>query len=166
MKIRPSRSGERKSGAESLTTMIDVVFLLLIFFLLTLRILAPEGEFSLTMPQEARAAAINSPPPPTEIRIRLLANEDGTLKELLLGRRNLGNDRRAFQRLNHELFRLVGPAAPLSDNLQIEIESDYHLNYEHVLAAVAACTARVDEETGRTIPYNGKIKFAPPRRPG
>ena len=40
----------RKRRKPSLTPLIDVVFLLLIFFLLTLKIIEPEGEFNINMP--------------------------------------------------------------------------------------------------------------------
>ncbi len=33
-----------------MTPMIDVVFQLLIFFMLTLKIIAPEGDFNINMP--------------------------------------------------------------------------------------------------------------------
>jgi CheY-like chemotaxis protein len=48
---------------------------------------------------------------------------------------------------------------------EVEIEADYHLNYEYVIRAVSACTGRFDENTQQIVRYVDKIKFAPPQRP-
>ena len=53
--------------------MIDVVFLLLIFFMLTLKIISPEGDFNINMPAVAQA----QPEPPKllpDFKVRLLAD--------------------------------------------------------------------------------------------
>ena len=49
MKIR-SRSGDGEKIETQMAPMIDVVFQLLIFFMLTLKIIEPEGDFSISMP--------------------------------------------------------------------------------------------------------------------
>ena len=41
---------KRDEEEMDITPMIDIVFLLLIFFMLTLKILAPEGDFNINMP--------------------------------------------------------------------------------------------------------------------
>jgi biopolymer transport protein ExbD len=146
--------------------MIDVVFLLLIFFMLTMRILPAEGEFQVTMDGTASAVVDERDRPPIDIRIRLIANDDGSLNRLQLGQRNLGNDRRAFERLSHELYALVGRPHPLLENTAIKIDSDYHLNYEHLMNAVGAASGRLDPKTGRLVRYKTPIEFVPPRRDG
>ena len=53
MKIRNIHAGDRKTGELTITAMIDVVFLLLAFFIMTFKIVAPEGDFRVNMPQAA-----------------------------------------------------------------------------------------------------------------
>ena len=48
MKLR--HKGEAEKIETQMAPMIDVVFQLLIFFMLTLKILAPEGDFNINMP--------------------------------------------------------------------------------------------------------------------
>ena len=160
MRIRNSHGNQSPPRRESMTTMIDVVFLLLIFFMLTMRILPTEGEFQVNMPGTSPAVVDDRDLPPIEIRIRLVANEDGSLNRLQLGQRNLGNDRRAFERLSHELFALVGRPNALAENTAIKIDSDY----EHLMNAVGAASGRLDPKTGRLIRYETPIEFVPARR--
>ena len=59
--------------------MIDVVFQLMIFFMLTFNIIAPEGDFDVRMPLGKSSAE-----PPDElqlppIQVRLAADDEGTL---------------------------------------------------------------------------------------
>ncbi|MBT4865674.1 MAG: biopolymer transporter ExbD [Planctomycetaceae bacterium] len=164
MRIRNSHGQQSKPRRESMTTMIDVVFLLLIFFMLTMRILPTEGEFQVNMPGQPAAVVEQQELPPIEIRIRLVANEDGSLNRLQLGQRNLGNDRRAFERLSHELYALIGQPQLLSENTAIKIDSDYNLDYEHLMNAVGAASGRLDPKTGRLIRYQTPIEFVPARR--
>lgn len=48
MKLRNRASGSRI--AVDMTPMIDVVFQLLIFFMCTLKMIEPEGDFDISMP--------------------------------------------------------------------------------------------------------------------
>ena len=51
--MRMTRHGRsRQNLSLQLTSMIDVVFLLLVFFILTFKVVAPEGNFSLAMPRD------------------------------------------------------------------------------------------------------------------
>ena len=148
-----------------MTPMIDCVFQLLIFFMLQLKIVAPEGDFSVNMPISGGAAS--SPDIMPDIKVRLVANADGTLSQLRLGQRNLGNDQRAFLQLNSEILRMIGrPGNPLAKDMEVELDADYGLHYQFIVRAIGACTGRLDVKSKRIVRYIEKIKFAPPRRPG
>ncbi|MEZ6121857.1 MAG: biopolymer transporter ExbD [Planctomycetaceae bacterium] len=49
MKLRNRNPGNAKIAVD-MSAMIDVVFQLLIFFMLTLKIVEPEGDFDINMP--------------------------------------------------------------------------------------------------------------------
>ena len=60
-----------------MTPMIDIVFLLLIFFVMTFKIVAQEGDFNIKMPLAAPNASTidDSLLPP--LKLRLVADQDG-----------------------------------------------------------------------------------------
>ena len=145
--------------------MIDVVFQLLIFFMLTLKITAEEGDFGINMPIGSSGADSNELPP-TEIKIRLQANPDGTLANASVGANSYGNGPDVFERINSRVITLAGPpSGGPNDDMEVTIDADYNLNYNYVIQAVSAATGKVDPRSGRPVRYVDKIKFAPPRRP-
>lgn len=160
----PSKSSGPAKIPIDMTPMIDCVFQLIIFFMLTLKIKADEGDFQINMPLGQSAATSDMPLP--DIKVRLFANPDGTLSKLQLGQRNLGNDERAYRLLNQEILNIIGrPGAPLAKDVEVEIDPDYGLDYQEVVRAITACTGRSDPKSGEVLRYVEKIKFARPRKP-
>ena len=162
MKIR----GKREAGKIELqmAAMIDVVFQLLIFFMLTLKIVEAEGDFNINMPIGAPSQA-NPEQTFPDIKVKLQADADGNLAQLVLGQRVLGSGPSAFQRLNSEILKMIGrPGNPLTKDMEVELDADYNLHYQYIIAAVSACTGRLGPE-GNIVRYIEKIKFAPPKRP-
>ena len=90
-----------------MSAMIDIVFQLLIFFMLTLKIIAPEGDFNINMPLGAIGTPDPTQTPPMDLKVSLAANEDGSLNQVFFGGRGLGNDFPAcFERLNFEIAQI------------------------------------------------------------
>ncbi|MEZ6046371.1 MAG: biopolymer transporter ExbD [Planctomycetaceae bacterium] len=165
MRIQLSRQDAIKQGPQ-MAPMIDIVFQLLVFFLLTLKIVEPEGEFQINMP-------INKPPQQTTeialpaIKVRLIANEDGSLNSIQFGERNLGGGPDVFKRLNQVILQTVGgqqPGNQASAETEVEIDADYNLDYSYTIRAVSACTGAIDPTTNLPVRYVEKIKFTPPKR--
>ena len=145
--------------------MIDIVFQLLIFFMLNLKIVAPEGNFNINLP-------VNGPTNPggdvslPVIKVGLRSDRDGNLVQLTLGGNNLGNDNRAFDRLNSEVLKIIGrPGNPLTKEIEVELDADHECQYKYVVQAISRCTGRVESQTQQVTRYIEKIKFAPPRTP-
>ena len=156
----------KKQPAASLqqqtTPMIDVTFQLLTFFMFTLRIVGPEGDFNINMPPPGAGAAKSEVLP--DIKVRLIATPEGQLESLKLGDRPLGNDAKSFQRLNNEILKLVGGANTARNNeIEVEIDADFHLNFDYVVKAISACTGRLSPDGKTIIRYVEKIKFSPPK---
>ncbi len=159
MKIRHSgRAGEEKIELQ-MTPMIDIVFQLLIFFIMTFKIVQLEGDFNIKMP--LAAASDVAPPvsiPPLKVRLR--AGDDGSLAGISLGERALNS----FTDLRAQVMAIVGPAtAPGSAaaEAEVELDCDYGLHYEHVIEAITAVSGYYSG--GEVIPLIQNIKFAPPR---
>ncbi|VAX38237.1 hypothetical protein MNBD_PLANCTO02-609 [hydrothermal vent metagenome] len=144
--------------------MIDVVFQLLIFFMLTLNITEPEGDFSINMPISAPAA--NQSNALQDLKIRLEATEDGRLKNIIFGRRPLGNNTgkqdNVFARLNAEVNKHIGNSDDATrKEMRVIIDADYNLDYKWTIKTISACTGKMKE--GKLIHYFEKIEFAPQR---
>ncbi|MCA9074597.1 MAG: biopolymer transporter ExbD [Planctomycetaceae bacterium] len=163
MKLR--HKGDATKIEAQMAPMIDIVFQLLIFFMLTLKILAPEGDFNINMPI-GQAQADDESDMQLDIKVRLLASPDGTLKQVALGTRQLGNDERVFDRLNSEIITIVGRPGAGENEVEVEIDADYGLHYGNVIQAISACTGKIDPITKKPVRYVEKIKFAKPRPPG
>lgn len=162
MKFR-KHQGDAKVDLQ-MASMIDIVFQLLIFFILTLKIIPPEGDFNINMPtvQKALTGVMIDDP---ILRIRLEANQDGSLKQLYFGELALGNSApEAFDQLSAKVGNLVSVQPLVAEELEVEIISDYILNYRHVVAAMSACRGRVTPD-GKRVTYLENIKFAPIKRP-
>ncbi len=163
MKIRCRFQAEKITP--QMAPMIDVVFQLLIFFMLTLRIVESEGDFNINMPAHIPSQMMTDAPVFPDIKVRLEAMPDGSLRMLYLGPNQLGNDRQAFQELNRQILTIIGkPGNPLTKDIEVEIDADYNLGFQHVISAVSACTGRLSKQ-GQVVRYVEKIKFAPPKRP-
>ena len=147
-----------------MTPMIDIVFQLLIFFIMTFKIAAPEGDFNIKMPLVAPSEGI----PPVEvlppIKVRLTARSSGALNQIEFGNRSLGRD---FGALRQAVIDMLGdePGPSVVENTEVELDCDYHLRYEYVVEAITAVSGYVDPD-GRIVKVVEKIKFAPPRPPG
>lgn len=159
-----------KSSAPSkveipMAPMIDIVFQLLIFFMLNLKIVAPEGNFNINLPISAPSNAPADVSLP-DIKVGLRSDLDGNLTQLTLGGNNLGNNEAAFDRLNKEILTLIGrPGNPLTKEIEVELDADYECQYKYVVKAISRCTGRFDPQTQQVARYVEKIKFAPPHKP-
>jgi len=159
VKIRSTKASKIET---QMAPMIDVVFQLLIFFMLTLKIVEPEGDFSINMP-------IGKPTENTEdiplqpLRVSMKSNANGDMVDLLFGGTSLGTGAEAFARLNNEILKATGSAGEAAKDQEVEIEADYNLRYEYGIASIGACTGRMQD--GKLVRYIEKIKFSKVKKP-
>lgn len=153
---RPREPDAQRLG---LTPMIDVTFQMLVFFLLTLRILRPEGDFDVRMPAAAPGTRrpIDADLPVT---IGLRAGPGGRLASIQWGDSTLSDFRELRRRVRDLSAARQGTDVPLPP---LELECDYQLRYEHVVDALTAVTAQVGDD-GRTIVRLAEdVRLRPPR---
>jgi biopolymer transport protein ExbD len=145
-----------------MTSMIDIVFLLLAFFIMTFKIVTQEGDFNIKMPLSApRQGAIDEQLIPP-IKVRLQAGVGGELTGIAMNQRTLST----FQQLHEEILGLVGIDSPAAgEGAEVELDCDYNLRYEHVIEAITAVSGYRDGATGEIVKLVDKIKFAPPKNP-
>jgi biopolymer transport protein ExbD len=165
MKVR-SRNPQGDKIEMQMASMIDVVFQLLIFFMLTLKIVEPEGDFDINMPLGAPSSSSTSDPDLPPMKVRMEADPaTGELSQLFYNSQPMGNGRPAFQRLNLEILKSVNAlraAGPGTlDKQEVEIDPDYSLHYKNIIAAISACSGKMVD--GKMVRYISRIKFAPIR---
>ena len=144
--------------AVNMTPMIDVVFQLMIFFMLTFNIIAPEGDFDVRMPLSKSSAEplddLQLPP----IQVRLVSDAEGMLTGILMN----GEPVKDFDELRQRVASFVDIAlesgASLED-VELEIDSDYQLDYINVVDAITAVSGRIED--GQLIEMVKKISFVP-----
>lgn len=161
MKMRHRGSAEKNQL--NMTSMIDIVFLLLVFFVMTFKIVELEGDFSVHMPLASQGGAVTDP---TELplKLRLRADASGSLSSMTLNDIDLGSGDDAFDRLRAQVVEMIGPTAPAPGvkGPEIEIDTDYNLRYENVIQAITAVSGYKDGD--KIVKLIERIKFAKPRR--
>ena len=142
-----------------MTPLIDVVFLLLTFFIISFKIVMPEGDFAVKMPQtdSDTVPAATQPLPVEPFRVRLIADPAGNLADILVGSNHLGPDP---QRLREQIMTLVGsaPTELERENQEAIIDFDRHLKYQHTIDAITAIRGYLSENI--MIPLIDNIYFA------
>jgi len=153
-------SGQDKIELQ-MTPMIDIVFQLLIFFIMSFKIVAVEGDFNIKMPLATAAQQMPEDTPPLPpIRVRLAAGPDGQIAGIQMGEQPLASFRELHLAIRGLVGDTGGPAAG-AEGLEVELDCDYALRYEYVIAAITAISGYIAD--GQVVPLIEKIKFAPPR---
>jgi biopolymer transport protein ExbD len=155
----------------NMTPMIDVVFQLLIFFCLTFKVIAPEGDFNVRMPKLA-PGDVAEPTLLPPFLVKLTADERGQLKQIVMPSRTLNVDaadaasvRAAYAVLRQEVIGYVGKETgpqSLREKGEAEIETDENLHYRYVIDAVTHMSGYFE---GRDlVKLLQSIRFTPSKR--
>ena len=135
MKIGKS-GGELEKLEMNMTPMIDVCFQLIIFFMLSLRLFSPEGDFSIKMPLAAPqrgaarrdADAAGQDPPPRRPQRQSGRHPDGAADAR-------PRSRSCTTRFARSSSLDRGPAAT-PGSAEVELDCDYNLKFEYVVDAL------------------------------
>jgi biopolymer transport protein ExbD len=159
MAKRESNLGDKI--AIDMTPMIDVVFQLMSFFMCTLKVVAPEGDFDIRMPLGAAAAAAPDDQQVPPVRVKLSAGPDGSLAGIAMN----GTPVADFDDLRKRVLSLVGTDTgpnSLAERTEVELDCDYGLKYANVVRAITAVSGKIQD--GQIVELIKKIKFTPPKR--
>ena len=136
-----------------MTPMIDIVFQLLVFFALTLKVASLEGDLAMQPPAKG---AIDSPQsqlvPPLVVALR--ADGQGNLRSVELNGRPLAS----ISALHEEVATILGTDPALAAQAEARLACDEHLAYEHTIAAVTALSG-TRFANGEIQPLVGKVRF-------
>jgi biopolymer transport protein ExbD len=146
-----------------MTPMIDVVFQLITFFMLTLKTVIVEGDFDIRMPLGARPDPVPPENPPVTVRVKMTAGPDGELAGISMNGSGVGD----FEALRQKIIGIVGvntgPGG--AENTEVELDCDYRLKYINVVNAISAVSG-MPQPDGTIVELVKKIKFTPPKKPG
>lgn len=175
-----------------MTPMIDVVFQLLTFFMLSMKVVLVEGDFSIRMPLAGGRPADTIADPP--IIVRMTAAPDGSLSDVRVGTNAVaGRDllnaaasadamlegargnkdqiiagRKLKEETTAQLASAIRQAILKTVNptqapaVELELDCDPGLKYDYVMCAITAASGEV--QGGQVVPLIQKIKFSPPRK--
>lgn len=158
MRFRIGSSKSRDDGIQ-MSSMIDIVFLLLVFFVMTFKIVAMEGEFQMKSPVQRGATGPVEEAPP--IWIRLASHEDGRLASVRVNNVQVAS----LEGLQNELIRITGELRDSgggTDELQAVLDCDYGLDYDYVVQAIDAIRGYKDH-AGNVVDLIKKVRFVPTR---
>ncbi|MCH5376335.1 MAG: biopolymer transporter ExbD [Planctomycetes bacterium] len=164
MKVRNAGGNKDDKVEVPMTPMIDIVFQLLVFFIMTFKIVSQEGDFNIKMPLAAPSEGLPDPDKLPPMKVRLLAGPSRQLTQISLNDKVLGT---SFTRLHNEIHDVIGDdrgPGSVQETAEVELDCDYNLRYEYVINAVTAVSGYLDEN-GNIVKLVEKIKFAPPRPP-
>jgi len=167
MRVRhTTKSGDDKIELQ-MTPMIDIVFQLLVFFVVSFRIAASEVDFDIKLGESQRAAEpenIDDTPP---VDVYLTANDEGELEAISLGenfsRGGLAGEseqmkRSALEEMRSEVRKLVGDGTgPGDSDLEVEIDFDQHLHWRYAILALEYISHDLADK--KIVPLVKKIKF-------
>ncbi len=171
VKIRTKRTSE--TVKLQMTSMIDVVFLLLSFFVITYKTPEIEGDFNIRMPAQAQAIQMSTLDELTPITVKLLSDADGNLTGIQFGSQALGTDMNLLRQVVFKYIQEGDPidlAAAVNQNIPPKIRDDFELEldcapqlrYKYEMMAITAVTGYINSEN-QTIKLVEKIKFTPPK---
>jgi biopolymer transport protein ExbD len=162
MKIRKSAVSTTKKVDIQMTPMIDCVFQLLAFFIMTFRIVSVEGDFNVTMPLSGPGASAQDETNllPT-YHVELEADSAGNLAGVVWENSRLAGLAALHQRALAAVQAAGINAETGSSDLEVELSFPDHLKYRHVVEAITAVSGDIDPVTGRQNKLIEKLKFAP-----
>ena len=154
--MRLRRQTSKRTIRLPMSPMIDIIFLLLIFFVMTFQIVPLEGDLTIAAPPRQTDVPADSLDIPIEppLHVRLIADNDGTLKSIEAAGLHFESTTALAQHV-----RKLYADGPATDTEAV-IKADGDLNYHHMIDTVTALSGYVDD-TGRTVTLISKVRFAP-----
>jgi len=162
--------GRRRKSEDlkiNMTAMIDIVFQLLIFFILTFKVAALEGDFEVKMPLASTNPSSMDEVLPTVIHVGLTAgvNRDIASIEIDDGTQALTfTQADMFQQLTGFVESVVAREGDpsMASEVEVEFDIDTELRYRFTVKAIEAVSGRVLPD-GTVKKLVNKIKFTQPQ---
>lgn len=144
----------------NMTAMIDIVFQLLVFFIMTFKVVAMEGDFNIKMPLASESADSLDEELPDLITVRLEAGENGNISSIIVDDSETLREATMFPDLTNIVEeRLAAEGNPEQNSeTEVEFDIDYNLKYSYTVKAIGAVSGRALPD-GKVKPLIKKVKF-------
>lgn len=138
------RLGRTRSVDFNVTPLIDVVFLLIIFFLVSSHLAQQETQLELALPAAASGKETDDA---SVARVTLNVLEDGVLM--------LGSKEVVAEEISR---RLTIERRETSNDLEVRIRADRNLEYQHIEPLLLACAqAKIWNVSFAVLEKNGRV---------
>lgn len=138
----------------NMTPMIDVVFQLLAFFIVSFKVVLPEGDLGLKMPRvggEGSATACFDAP----LRVHLQADGAGRLVGIELAGQTLGDT----AALRKHIEQIVALSPDIAETMSVDLVCDTGLHYQYAIAALTAVSGKRNGD--RVFPLASNVRLVP-----
>ena len=128
-----------------MTPMIDIVFQLLVFFVMTFQVASQEGEFLLKLPALGFGGTDAQADAQLPMIVELRANSDGDIASVAVNDRELDAPWQA--QLRGEVIRVVGSQPDLDsyhEQREVVLKAAPGLKYQHTMDAITAVSGYRD----------------------
>ena len=147
-----------------MTPMIDIVFQLLVFFIMTFKVVTMEGDFKVKMPLASTNAEMMNQVFPTILHVRIAAGDNGGVAQVEVD--TDGGDVQTFTNdwpsgltdyVSKVIFSAEGDPSTAEDT-EVEFDIDFSLRYMHTVKAIESVSGVVQPD-GSVKKLIEKIKF-------
>lgn len=151
----------------NMTAMIDIVFQLLVFFIMTFKIVVMEGDFNIKMPLASDQAESIDEVLPELIMIKLRAGENGNIASIVVDDDQTLADKTMYIDLTSLVEKRIAREGDPEAGAETEVEFDidYGLKYSYTVKAIEAVSGRVQLD-GTVKKLIEKVKFKDSKKGG
>jgi biopolymer transport protein ExbD len=143
----------------NMTAMIDIVFQLLVFFIMTFKVVEMEGDFNIRMPLATTDATTVEETLPDIIMVELRAGDNGNINSIFVDDQSFIDENMFINLTNYIENRVAAEGDPeLAGETEIEFDIDYGLKYTYTVKAIEAVSGKIDPD-GTVKKLIEKIKF-------
>jgi biopolymer transport protein ExbD len=147
-----------------MTPMIDIVFQLLVFFIMTFKVVAMEGDFKIKMPIASNEAQSMEEVFPTVLNVKISAGANGGVTSVAVD--TGGADPQSFSDENwpasltsYVAKAISGEGDPsTAQDTEVEFDIDYGLRYMFTIKAIESVSGIIQPD-GSVKKLIEKIKF-------
>jgi len=159
MKIQTT---EDRNVKLNMTSMIDIVFQLLVFFIMTFKIVEMEGDFNVRMPLAAKESTSIEDVLPDLITVKLKVGAEGKIAGIDVDNGVEGDsyfDADMYSRLTDFVEKTIDTEGDPSEAIETEVEFDidFDLKYSYTVQAIESVSGKIVD--GQVKKLIEKIKF-------
>ena len=145
----------------NMTAMIDIVFQLLVFFIMTFKVVAMEGDFNVKMPLASKNPEQSIDDVfPDLISVKILAGPNGNINSIIVDDNDTFSDESMYKNLTTLIEQRIAADGNPEKAAETEVEFDiaYGLKYRYTVQAIESVSGRVLPD-GTVKKLIQKVKF-------